>query len=73
VKSTWWQTVANEACWILAFLTAREDQVVDYLIQPSNELLWLLPNKQFVVRAALAHRLDEASKAVVSNNTREFL
>jgi hypothetical protein len=72
VKSTWWQTVANEACWILAFLTAREDQVVDYLIQPSNELLWLLPNKQFVVVAALAHRLDEASKAVVSNSTREL-
>jgi hypothetical protein len=72
VKSTWWQTVANEACWMLAFLTAREDQVVDYLIQPSNELLWLLPNKQFVVVAALARRLDEASKAVVSNSTREL-
>ena len=49
VKSTWWQTVANEACWILAFLTAR-DQLVDYLIQLSNELLWLLPNKQLICR-----------------------
>ena len=65
IKSTWWQTVANEACWILAFLTAREDQVVDYLLQPSNELLEWLPKRQFVVVAALAHRLDEASKAVV--------
>lgn len=64
VQSTWWNDVAKEACWILAFLTAREDEVVDYLCQSSSDLAWLLAGKQHVICAALAHRLQQASKAV---------
>jgi len=69
VVSHWWADVANEACWILAFLTAREDEVVEYLCQPSTELAWLLPGTQNVVCAALAHRLQEASRAIRSSST----
>ena len=68
VQQTWWTDVANECAWILAFLTAREDDVVDYLCQPSTELAWLLPKSQNVVCAALSHRLDQASRAVHNNN-----
>lgn len=64
VFSVWWMNVANEMCWILAFLTAREDEVVDFLCQPSTELAWLMPHTQTVVCAALSHRLDQAAHAV---------
>lgn len=67
VVSFWWLDVANEMCWVLAFLTAREEEVVDFLCEPTGELAWLMPNTQNVICAALAHRLDQASKAVRSS------
>jgi Armadillo/beta-catenin-like repeat len=63
VFSFWWMDVANEMCWLLAFLTAREDDVVDLLCQPSTELAWLMPHTQGVVCAALSHRLNQAAGA----------
>jgi len=63
VFSFWWMDVANEMCWLLAFLIAREDEVVDFLCQPSTELAWLMPHTQSVVCTALSHRLDQVARA----------
>lgn len=70
VVSLWWTDVANEMCWVLAFLTAREDEVVDFLCQPTTKLAWLLPRTMNVVCAALSHRLEQASKIVRKSTTK---
>lgn len=55
--SSTWMDCSNEACWILAFLTAREDEGVSALLEGDSNVV-----------NALARRLSSASDAIKSSN-----
>lgn len=65
---TWWD-VAQEGMWVVAYLTAKEDDVVQYLCSGQTDLTFSANTNTIQLCEAVACRLDQSVKSLKTTNT----